>query len=57
MSNESKYAPQNKYDKNNTIQIKMKLNKKTDADIIEHLETMENRQGYLKELIRSDINK
>ena len=58
MSNEStKYAPQMKYDKNNTVQIKMKLNKNTDADIIEHLETVDNRQGYLKELIRNDIKK
>lgn len=52
-----KYAPQNKYDKNNTVQIKMKLNKNTDADIIEFLETLENRQGYLKELIRNDMGK
>ena len=52
-----KYAPQMKYDKNNTVQIKMKLNKNTDADILEFLETVENRQGYLKELIRNDMNK
>lgn len=52
-----KYAPQNKYDKNNTVQIKMKLNKNTDADIIEFLGTVENRQGYLKELIRNDMKK
>lgn len=57
MNNETKYAPQMKYDKNNTTQIKMKLNKNTDADIIEKLETVENRQGYLKELIRNDIKK
>lgn len=58
MSNKiEKYAPQNKYDKNNTIQIKMKLNKNTDADIIEFLEAVENRQGYLKELIRNDMRK
>lgn len=50
-----KYAPQNKYDKNNTVQIKMKLNKNTDADIIEYLETKDNRQGYLKALIRKDM--
>lgn len=52
-----KYAPQMKYDKNNTVQIKMKLNKNTDADIIEKLETVENRQGYIKELILNDIKK
>lgn len=52
-----KYGPQKKYDKENTVQIKMKLNKKTDADIIEFLQTLDNRQGYLKELIREDMKK
>lgn len=46
-----------KYDKNNTKQFKMKLNKKTDADIIEFLENQENIQGTLKELIRQEIKK
>lgn len=46
-----------KYDKENTIQVRFKLNKKTDADIIEHLQTVENKQGYLKDLIRKDMNK
>lgn len=44
-----------KYDKNNTKQFKMKLNKKTDADIIEFLENQSNIQGTLKELIRQQI--
>lgn len=44
-----------KYDKNNTKQIKMKLNKNTDADIIAFLENQENIQGKLKELIRQEI--
>lgn len=46
---------QAKYDKDNTVQIKLKLNKKTDADIIARLAAADNRQGYIKELIRSDI--
>lgn len=46
-----------KYDKENTIQVRFKLNKKTDADIIEHLQTVDNKQGYLKDLIRKDMNK
>ena len=29
----SKYDPQNRYDAANTVQIKMKLNKKTDSDL------------------------
>lgn len=43
------------YDKMNTIRVTLKLNKSTDADIIEHLGPMPNRQGYIKNLIRSDI--
>ena len=46
---------QAKYDKDNTIQIKLKLNKKTDKDIIDRLSAADNIQGYIKELIRLDI--
>ena len=50
-----KYASQQKYDKANTTQIRMKLNLKTDADILEKLESVGNKQGYIKALIREDI--
>ena len=33
----------------------LKLNKKTDADIIEALENSKNKQGYIKALIRRDL--
>lgn len=48
---------QAKYDKDNTVQIKLKLNKKTDRDIIERLSEADSKQGYIKELIRADILK
>lgn len=48
---------QAKYDKDNTVQIKLKLNKKTDRDIIDRLSEADNIQGYIKELIRADILK
>ena len=48
---------QAKYDKDNTVQIKLKLNKKTDADIIKRLLESDSKQGYIKELIRLDILK
>lgn len=44
-----------KYDKKNTRDIRLKLNKKTDADILEKLDSVENKQGYIKDLIRKDI--
>lgn len=44
-----------KYDKANTVMASFKLNYTTDADIIKHLETIPNRQGYIKDLIRRDM--
>ena len=44
-----------KYDKNNTKGLYIKLNLKTDLDIIEYLRGKENVQGYIKSLIRSDM--
>lgn len=44
-----------KYNAANVKQIKMNLNKKTDADIIKKLEECENVQGYIKSLIRKDV--
>ena len=44
-----------KYNEANVKQFKIALNKKTDADIIEHLDKIRNKQGYIKELIRRDM--
>lgn len=43
--------------KANTTVITMKLNHRTDADIIEQLTTVDNKNGYIKQLIRADIAK
>ena len=53
----SKYESQDKYDKANTVQYKLKLNKKWDREIIEKLNSVDNRQGYIKGLIKADIHK
>lgn len=55
MVSKAQLRAQAKYDKDNTIQIKLKLNKKTDRDIIDRLSAADNIQGYIKELIRLDI--
>lgn len=46
-----------KYDAANTKQVHLKLNTKTDADIIRRLEGMDNVQGYIKSLIRADMGR
>lgn len=43
-----------KYDKANTKQISLKLNVKSDKDILLKLANVENVQGYIKNLIRCD---
>lgn len=50
-----KYKPQEKYDKANTSRVQLKLNNRTDADILERLNKEENKQGYIKRLIRNDM--
>lgn len=55
MAKESQLKAQKKYDAQNTVQFKMKLNKNTDSDILKKLDAVPNKQGYIKELIRDDI--
>lgn len=54
---EAKRRASAKYDKSHTTGIYLKLNIETDKDIIEHLNSQKNRQGYIKDLIKADINK
>ena len=44
-----------KYSKKDTQRIYLKLKLKTDADILEKLDSVKNKQGYIKDLIRKDI--
>lgn len=53
---------QNWYDEMHTAQIKLKLNKKTDADILQWLwkqkiDRTKTMQGEIKRLIREEIEK
>lgn len=50
-----KYKSQEKYDAINTRQIRLKLNTKTDKDVLEWLDKQESKQGAIKELIRAAI--
>ena len=47
----------NKYNRKNKKQIKFELNINTEAVIIQHLETIDNKSGYINQLIRDDIAK
>lgn len=55
MATELQRKANRKYDKNNTKQLMLKLNLKTDKDILDKLNSVGNKQGYIKSLIRKDI--
>ena len=46
---------QAKYDAKNSKVYSLKFNRKTDAEIIEKLDQVESRNGYIKQLIREDL--
>ena len=55
MATEALKRAVDKYDKKATRKILLKLNKTTDADILHKLDAVDNKQGYIKSLIRKDI--
>ena len=46
-----------KYNKANTKNYTLKLNRNTDADLMEWLDSIDNRNLYIKTLIRDDMEK
>lgn len=61
ITSQAQREAQARYDAENTKQITLKLNLKTDSDILAHLEEKKaakgGKQGYIKELIRNDMKK
>lgn len=52
-----KYKAQEKYDAANAVHVSLKLNKKTDKEILEALSKAENKQAFIKEALRDYIKK
>lgn len=52
---EKNLSPQQRYDKTHTTRYQLKLNNITDKDIIDKLNTVPSKQGYIKECIRKDL--
>lgn len=52
---EKKMTPQERYKKKYAKQYCLSLVTTTDSDIIKKLDSVENRNGYIKALIRADI--
>lgn len=57
MATEAQIKAQKKYDAENTRQVHLKLNRRTDSDVLERLDNVPSKQGYIKDLIRADLAK
>lgn len=52
MTTDAQMRANAKYDKENCVRMSLKLNLNTDSDILAKLESVESKQGYIKECIR-----
>lgn len=57
MPTEAQKRASRKYDKKSTVFVGLKLNKNTDADILERIKKEESMQGFIKKAIREYIKK
>lgn len=57
MSSEKKETPQDRYHKAHTVSVSFRLMKNTESDIIAKLDSVPNKAGYIKQLIRADLAK
>ena len=47
----------NQYEKENIRQFRLKINRKTEPELLEWIEKQENIQGYIKRLILEDMER
>ena len=57
MSTDAQKRASNKYNKENTVQYCIRLNKHTDAKVIKKLDEQDNKTAYIKSLIWREIFK
>ena len=57
MATEAQKRASKKYNNQHTKIINIRLNLATDEDVLVQLDSVENKAGYIKKLIREDIKK
>lgn len=53
MVSEAQKKAQERYDAENTVRVAVKLNRNTDAELIEMLEKAPSKQGLIREALRA----
>ena len=57
MASKAQVKASNKYNKANTTSFTFRFNNEHDSDIIDHLQGLDNKNGFIKEVIRENIKK
>lgn len=56
MATQAQIDASNKFNKENTLCVLLRLNFSTDRDVIQKLESVPSKMGYIKALIKKDIH-
>lgn len=51
------YPTNSRYEKENLLRVLVKFNRKTEPELVERVEGKLNRAGYLKQLVKEDIQR
>lgn len=51
------YESNARYERENLMRVMVKFNRKTEPELVERMEEQENRAGYLKRLVKDDIER
>lgn len=51
------YPSSAKYERENLLRVMVKFNRKTEPELVERVEQEESKAGYLKRLVKEDIER
>ena len=54
---EEKYEPQRRYHAKAIVRVTVDFNRNTESDLVERIESQPNRAGYIKRLVREDVER
>ena len=54
---EDRYEPQRRYHAKTICRVTVDLNRNTESDLVERVESQPNKSGYIKGLIRADVER
>lgn len=52
-----RYEPQRRYHAKTIYRVTVDLNRNTESDLVERVESQPNKSGYIKGLIRADVER